>query len=46
MRGVALLLTAAIALAACGKLGPPQPPGPPEKIVWPHGYPKASSIGY
>jgi hypothetical protein len=37
MRVVLLALT--FALAACGKLGPPQPPGPPEKVIYPHGYP-------
>jgi hypothetical protein len=46
MRGIALLLIAAIALAACGKVGPPRPAGPPEQIIWPHAYPKPSSIGY
>ncbi len=26
-------------LAACGKKGPPDPPGPPDKIIWPRAYP-------
>jgi predicted small lipoprotein YifL len=33
------LLAAAMALAACGKVGPPQPAGPADQIKWPHGYP-------
>lgn len=40
-----LLLTAAslmvLSLAACGKKGPPQPPGPPDQISFPRGYPVA-----
>jgi predicted small lipoprotein YifL len=40
MRPVLLLAMAvAIALSACGKVGPPSPPGPPEKITWPRAYP-------
>jgi predicted small lipoprotein YifL len=46
MRVAALLLTVAFALAACGKVGPPLPSGPPDQIIWPHAYPKPSSIGY
>jgi predicted small lipoprotein YifL len=34
-----IVMLAALALAACGKVGPPQPPGPPEKVIWPHAYP-------
>ncbi len=26
-------------LAACGKKGPPDPPGPPDKIIYPKTYP-------
>jgi len=36
---VTLLLAAMVALAACGKVGPPMPAGPPEKVIWPHSYP-------
>jgi predicted small lipoprotein YifL len=39
MLAAAVLLAVALALAACGKLGPPQPPGPPDKVTWPHLYP-------
>lgn len=38
-----LLLTVVLAglmlLAACGKKGPPEPPGPPDKITYPRIYP-------
>lgn len=26
-------------LAACGRVGPPDPPGPPNEITWPKSYP-------
>lgn len=39
MRIVAVLLLAVVALAACGKRGPISPPGPPDKITYPRGYP-------
>jgi hypothetical protein len=32
-----VLLTAS--LAACGRKGPPQPPGPPDQVVYPRVYP-------
>jgi predicted small lipoprotein YifL len=35
----ALLMVAVLALAACGKVGPPLPVGPPDKVIWPHAYP-------
>jgi predicted small lipoprotein YifL len=39
----AALITAAllgmVVLAACGKKGPPSPPGPPNEITWPRVYP-------
>jgi hypothetical protein len=28
-----------LVLGGCGKVGPPQPPGPPDKVTWPHTYP-------
>ena len=34
-----LVLLAALTLAACGKKGPPDPPGPPSEIIWPRAYP-------
>jgi hypothetical protein len=35
-----ILATAAIlALAACGKVGSPTPPGPADKIIFPQTYP-------
>jgi predicted small lipoprotein YifL len=43
---IVLALLAAVTLTACGKVGPPQPPGPADKVTWPHTYPKPSTIGY
>ena len=39
MRAVVMLLAACLALAACGKRGPPQPPGPADKVTYPRVYP-------
>ncbi len=36
---ISLLLTLTVALSACGKVGPPLPAGPPEKVIFPHAYP-------
>jgi predicted small lipoprotein YifL len=33
------LLVASLALASCGKRGPPAPPGPPDQVIWPRVYP-------
>ena len=38
MRMMAALLMI-LALAACGKRGPPVPPGPPDQIIYPRCYP-------
>jgi predicted small lipoprotein YifL len=40
LRIVLVLLAAACLLNACGKKGPPDPPGPPAKIIYPKQYPK------
>jgi predicted small lipoprotein YifL len=32
-------VTGIFLLAACGKKGPPSPPGPPNQITWPRTYP-------
>jgi predicted small lipoprotein YifL len=37
-RAITLLL-AALLLAACGKKGPPDQPGPPNEIMYPKAYP-------
>jgi predicted small lipoprotein YifL len=39
MRALSLALLAALALAACGRVGPPRPPGPQEAITFPRSYP-------
>ena len=39
MRTVLALAVALGLLAACGKKGPPNPPGPPDKIIYPKAYP-------
>ncbi len=41
MRPALLALALVLPLAACGKKGPPSPPGPPDQILYPKiGYPK------
>jgi predicted small lipoprotein YifL len=35
---IAALLGMAV-VAACGKKGPPSPPGPADQITWPRAYP-------
>ena len=34
-----LALAAPLLLAACGKKGPPSPPGPPSQVTYPRAYP-------
>jgi predicted small lipoprotein YifL len=34
-----VLLVGLGVLVACGKKGPPEPPGPPDKIIYPKTYP-------
>jgi predicted small lipoprotein YifL len=33
------VLFGVLAVAGCGKVGPPEPPGPPSKVTWPRVYP-------
>jgi hypothetical protein len=33
------LLACGLLLVACGRKGPPSPPGPPNQITWPRTYP-------
>lgn len=35
----ALALATLLGVAACGKKGPPTPPGPPDKVTYPKIYP-------
>jgi predicted small lipoprotein YifL len=39
MTRLTLILLAALALAACGKRGNPEPPGPTSAITYPKTYP-------
>ena len=39
MRRPLLILAGALALTACGRVGPPRPPGPTEQITFPRSYP-------
>ena len=39
MRMAVVALGLALALAACGKKGPPSPPGPAEQVTYPRTYP-------
>ncbi|HEY0182223.1 MAG TPA: lipoprotein [Rhodopila sp.] len=39
MRMVLALAMALGVLAGCGKKGPPDPPGPPNEIIYPRTYP-------
>jgi len=37
--GLLVLAMAAPLLLACGRAGPPRPPGPPDQITYPRVYP-------
>ncbi len=39
MKAAIVLLLSALALTACGKKGPPDPPGPASEVIYPHAYP-------
>ncbi len=34
-----VMIALSLGLVACGKKGPPSPPGPPDKIIYPKLYP-------
>jgi len=36
---LALALLMVLTIAACGRKGPPLPPGPPDQVTYPRGYP-------
>lgn len=38
MRPIVALLALGL-LAACGRVGPPRPPGPPDQVTYPRPYP-------
>jgi predicted small lipoprotein YifL len=39
MRQLVVLVLALALLAGCGKKGSPDPPGPPDKVIYPRTYP-------
>lgn len=39
MRALLLLLPLGLLLSGCGRVGPVNPPGPPERITYPRAYP-------
>ena len=39
MRALSLALLGVLALGACGRVGPPRPPGPADAITFPRSYP-------
>ncbi len=39
MKPLLLALVVAVTLAACGKKGPPTPPGPADQVTYPRQYP-------
>jgi predicted small lipoprotein YifL len=41
MRAVLIVavLLGSVMLTACGKKGAPDPPGPPNEVIWPRAYP-------
>jgi predicted small lipoprotein YifL len=39
VRAALVVLALATLLAACGKKGPPDPPGPADKVTYPRQYP-------
>ncbi len=39
MRAAVALLIVLGVLAGCGKKGPPEPPGPPDQVIYPKTYP-------
>ena len=42
MRGLCVL-AALLALAGCGRYGPPRPPGPAEQVTHPRAYPQPTA---
>jgi len=44
MMRLVLIVLAAGTLAACGRVGPPRPPGPVEAITYPRAYPAPTAV--
>jgi predicted small lipoprotein YifL len=44
MRALLIILAASVPLAACGRVGPPRPPGPKEDITYPRAYPAPTAV--
>lgn len=42
MKALLIILAAGLALTACGRVGPPRPPGPADQITFPRMYPAPS----
>jgi predicted small lipoprotein YifL len=40
VRALMVVLALGLLLGACGKKGPPDPPGPPDKVIYPRAYPR------
>jgi Prokaryotic lipoprotein-attachment site len=45
MTRIILACLALVALAGCGRTGPPRPPGPREAIIYPRAYPAREGTG-
>ncbi|WP_421991136.1 hypothetical protein [Roseococcus sp.] len=44
MRALLIILAASVPLVACGRVGPPRPPGPREALTYPRQYPAPTAV--